>query len=68
MYGLIMSNFTGYLIQKYGEEAWDNIRRLSNIDNATFAVHQVWMSWWSLINSTLKKSQKWPNIKSFFTL
>ena len=58
MYGLIMSNFTGYLIQKYGEEAWDNIRRLSNIDNATFAVHQVWMSWWSLINSTLKKSSE----------
>ena len=41
MYGLIMANFTGYLIHKYGEEAWDNIRRLSNIDNATFSVHQV---------------------------
>lgn len=42
MYGLILSNFTGYLIQKYGEESWDNIRRLANIDNATFAVHQVY--------------------------
>ena len=42
MYGLIFSNFTGYLIQKYGQEAWDNIRRLSNIENSTFAVHQVY--------------------------
>ena len=41
MYGLIISNFTGYLIHKYGEDAWDNIRRLSNVDNATFSVHQV---------------------------
>ena len=41
MYGLVMENFTSYLIQKYGEEAWDNIRRLSNIDNATFSVHTV---------------------------
>ena len=36
-----MQNFTGYLIHKYGEEAWDNIRRLANIDNATFSVHTV---------------------------
>ena len=41
MYGIIIANFTAYLIHKYGEEAWDNIRRLSNIDNATFSVHQV---------------------------
>ena len=41
MYGLVMQNFTGYLIHKYGEEAWDNIRRLANIDNATFSVHTV---------------------------
>ena len=26
MYGLIVSNFSVYLIHKYGEEAWDNIR------------------------------------------
>ena len=42
MYGLILSNFSGYLIQKYGEEAWDNIRRLANIDNATFTMHQTY--------------------------
>ena len=27
---------------KYGEEAWDNIRRLSNIDSPTFSIHQVY--------------------------
>ena len=27
MYGLIVSNFSVYLIHKYGEEAWDNIRQ-----------------------------------------
>ena len=26
---------------KYGEEAWDNVRRLSNIDSPTFSIHQV---------------------------
>ena len=42
MYGLILSGFSSYLIHKYGEDAWDNIRRLANIDNATFTVHQVY--------------------------
>ena len=28
--------------QKYGEEAWDNVRRLANIDSPTFSIHQVW--------------------------
>ena len=42
MYGLILSGFSSYLIHKYGEDAWDNIRRLANIDNSTFAVHQVY--------------------------
>lgn len=41
MYGLILNNFVSYLQHKYGEEAWDNIRRLANIDTPTFSVHQV---------------------------
>jgi guanylate cyclase len=41
MYGLILSNFTTYMKHKYGEEAWDNIRRLANIDTPTFSVHKV---------------------------
>ena len=41
MYGLILSNFTTYMKHKYGEEAWDNIRRLANVDTPTFSVHKV---------------------------
>lgn len=56
MYGLIFENFSGYLkvgfkhmldltfaVQvKYGEDAWDNIRRLAGLDSPDFAVHQVY--------------------------
>jgi len=42
MYGLIFENFSGYIKIKYGEDAWDNIRRLSNIDSPTFSIHQVY--------------------------
>ena len=41
MYGLICENFAGYLKHKYGEDAWDQVRRLANIDAPTFSVHQV---------------------------
>jgi hypothetical protein len=26
---------------KYGEDAWDNVRRLANIDTPTFSIHHV---------------------------
>lgn len=42
MYGLIFENFSGYLKVKYGEEAWDNVRRLANIDTPTFSIHNVY--------------------------
>ncbi len=41
MYGLIFENFAGYLKHKYGEDAWDQIRRLANIDSPSFSVHHV---------------------------
>ena len=41
MYGLIFENFSGYLKHKYGEEAWDQIRRLANLDSPTFSIHQA---------------------------
>lgn len=41
MYGLIFENFAGYLKHKYGEDAWDQIRRLANLDSPTFSVHHV---------------------------
>ncbi|XP_059098950.1 soluble guanylate cyclase 88E-like isoform X2 [Tigriopus californicus] len=42
MYGLIFENFAGYLKLKYGEESWDQVRRLANIDSPTFSVHHVY--------------------------
>ena len=41
MYGLIFENFSGYIKIKYGEDAWDNVRRMANIDTPTFSIHQV---------------------------
>ena len=40
MYGLICENVSAYITQKYGEDTWDNIRRLANIDSPTFSVHK----------------------------
>merc|ERR1712106_1006715 len=42
MCGLIFENFSGYIKVKYGEDAWDNVRRLANIDPPTFSIHQVY--------------------------
>jgi len=42
MYGLIFENFSGYIKVKYGEDAWDNVRRLANIDTPTFSIHHVY--------------------------
>ena len=37
-----IDNKTKYFVQvKYGEEAWDNVRRLANIDTPTFSIHHV---------------------------
>ncbi len=41
MYGLIFENFSGYMKHKYGEEAWDQVRRLANLDSPTFSLHHV---------------------------
>ena len=54
MYGLIFENFSGYIKVggeeliyikdcqvKYGEEAWENVRKMANIDTPTFSIHQV---------------------------
>ncbi len=41
MYGLILENFAAYLKHKYGEDSWDQVRRLANIDSPTFSVHTV---------------------------
>ena len=54
MYGLIFENFSGYIKIKYGEDAWDNVRRLSNIDSPTFSIHQVYPE--QLLGKVAKKT------------
>ena len=41
MYGLIIENFSCYLKHKYGDEAWEQVRNLANLDSPTFSIHQV---------------------------
>ena len=41
MYGLVCENVAAYIKHKFGRDAWENIRRLSNIDTPSFSIHQV---------------------------
>ena len=41
MYGLVCENIAAYIKHKFGKDAWENIRRLSNIDSPSFSIHQV---------------------------
>ena len=41
MYGLVCENVAAYIKHKFGREAWDNVRRLANIDTPSFSIHQV---------------------------
>ena len=41
MYGLIIENFSSYLKHKYGDEAWDQLRDMADLDSPTFSIHQV---------------------------
>ena len=40
MYGLICENVSSFIKHRYGDDTWDNIRRLANIDSPTFSVHK----------------------------
>ena len=41
MYGLVCENIAAYIKHKFGKDAWENIRRISNIDSPSFSIHQV---------------------------
>ena len=41
MYGLVCENVAAYIKVKHGKDAWENIRRLANIDTPSFSIHQV---------------------------
>ncbi|KAG8038557.1 hypothetical protein G9C98_006253 [Cotesia typhae] len=42
MYGLILENMSEFIRQKYGEDKWEEIRRLAAVDQPSFSVHQVY--------------------------
>ncbi|XP_013782230.1 soluble guanylate cyclase 88E-like, partial [Limulus polyphemus] len=42
MYGLILENLSQYIIVVYGEEKWEEIRKLAKVEHATFSTHKVY--------------------------
>ncbi|KAL0272964.1 UNVERIFIED_CONTAM: hypothetical protein PYX00_005752 [Menopon gallinae] len=42
MYGLLLENLAEYIKQVYGEDKWEEIRRLAAVDQPSFSVHQVY--------------------------
>jgi guanylate cyclase len=54
MYGLLLENMAEYIKQVYGEERWEEIRRLAAVDQPSFSVHQVYPE--NLIPRLAKKS------------
>ncbi|KAJ9601076.1 hypothetical protein L9F63_000811 [Diploptera punctata] len=42
MYGLLLENMAEYIKQVYGEDRWEEIRRLAAVDQPSFSVHQVY--------------------------
>lgn len=53
MYGLIFENFSGYIKRQYGDDAWDNCRKLANVE-ANFDVHHVYPE--ALLGKVAKKT------------
>ncbi|XP_022238313.1 soluble guanylate cyclase 88E-like [Limulus polyphemus] len=42
MYGLILENLCKYICTKYGEDKWEEIRRLAKVEQNSFTTHQVY--------------------------
>lgn len=70
MYGLLLENLSEYIKQIYGEDRWEEIRRMANVEQPSFSVHQVYCE--TLIPRLAKKSQEVRTFdlkkKIFFTL
>lgn len=56
MYGLLLENLSEYIKKIYGEERWEEIRRMANVEQPSFSVHQVYCE--TLIPRLAKKSQE----------
>nr|CAD7404289.1 unnamed protein product [Timema cristinae] len=42
MYGLLLENMSEFIKQVYGEDKWEEIRRMAQVDQPSFSVHQVY--------------------------
>ncbi|XP_076339771.1 soluble guanylate cyclase 88E-like [Tachypleus tridentatus] len=42
MYGLILQNLCKYICMEYGEDKWEEIRRLAKVEQNSFTTHQVY--------------------------
>ncbi|KAK6625789.1 Soluble guanylate cyclase 88E [Polyplax serrata] len=60
MYGLVLENLAEYIKQVYGEDRWEEIRRLAAVEQPSFSVHQVYPE--NLIPRLAKKAIQVPNI------
>lgn len=63
MYGLLLENLAEYIKLNYGEDKWDEIRRLAGIDAPSFSVHQVYPE--NLLQKLAKKAQQVREINGF---
>jgi len=54
MYGLVCENVAAYIKVKHGKDAWENIRRLANIDTPSFSIHQTYPE--QLVGKVVKKA------------
>ncbi|XP_054261820.1 soluble guanylate cyclase 88E-like [Macrosteles quadrilineatus] len=54
MYGLLLENMSEFIKQVYGEDRWEEIRRLAQVDSPSFSVHQVYPE--TLIPKLAKKA------------
>ncbi|EEB09977.1 Soluble guanylate cyclase gcy-31, putative [Pediculus humanus corporis] len=66
MYGLLLENLAEYIKQVYGEERWEEIRRLASVEQPSFSVHQVYPE--TLIPRLAKKAIQVLNVseREFF--
>ncbi|GAB6030014.1 hypothetical protein CHUAL_005705 [Chamberlinius hualienensis] len=60
MYGLLLENLAEYIRVAYGEEKWEEIRRLARVDQPTFSTHRVYPD--NLIPRLAQKATKVLNI------
>ena len=42
MYGLLIENITQYIQERYGQDKWNEIRRLAKIEETTFNTHTIY--------------------------